>query len=59
MAEQRRLGIGLGMGVILLPIVFAWFTLWRGFSAGTRVAAFTWLAVNLAFAAIRLASQPY
>jgi hypothetical protein len=55
----RRLGIPLGMGVILLPIVFAWFTLRRGYSASTRVAAFVWLGVNLFFAAVRLISAPY
>jgi hypothetical protein len=55
--EPRRLGIALGMGVILLPIVFAWFTLRRGHSGTTRVAAFVWLAINLAFGVVRVMSE--
>ncbi len=57
--QPRRLGLPLGIGVILLPIVFAWFTLRRSYSSGTRIAAFVWLGVNLAFAAVRLAGPSY
>jgi len=40
----------------MLPIVFAWFTLRPGYSAGTRIAVFVWLAVNMAFAAVQFLS---
>lgn len=57
--QPRRLGIPLGVGIILLPIVFAWFTLRRGYSSSTRVAAFIWLSVNLAFAVVRITGDQY
>ena len=60
MEEQpRRLGIPLGVGIILLPIIFAWFTLRRGYSSSTRVAAFVWLSVNLAVAVVRITEDQY
>ncbi len=57
--QPRRLGIPLGVGIILLPVVFAWFTLRRGYSSSTRVAAFVWLSVNLAFAVVRMTGDQY
>jgi hypothetical protein len=46
------------MGIVLLPVVFAWFTLRRGYASSTRVAAFVWLSVNLALAAVRMTGPP-
>jgi len=57
--SPRRLGIPLGMGIVLLPAIFAWFTLRRGYSSSTRIAAFVWLGVNLVFAVVRMASFPH
>ena len=35
----------LTVGIILMPYLFAWFTLRRGFSPAVRVASFGWLAL--------------
>ena len=45
-ALKRRPGIALVIGIIFLPIIFAWFTLRRGYSRTTRYAAFLWLVVS-------------
>lgn len=45
--EPRSVGFWLGIGIIFLPIVFAWFTLRKGHSALSRVIAFGWLAVSV------------
>lgn len=44
-APKRKVGILLGIGIFLLPIVFAWFTLRRGHSTLSRVVSFVWLAL--------------
>jgi hypothetical protein len=41
----NKIGIGLGLGIIFFPVIFAWFTLRKGHGVGTRVAAFGWLAI--------------
>jgi hypothetical protein len=41
----RKVGLLLGLGIFLLPIAFAWFTLRRGHSILSRVVYFVWLAV--------------
>ncbi|TOZ70056.1 hypothetical protein [Vibrio parahaemolyticus] len=40
----------LKLGIILLPIVFSWFTLTKGYSTLSRVVSFSWLALTLVFA---------
>lgn len=45
--QGRKVGLLLGTGIFLLPIVFAWFTLRRGHSRRSRVVAFAWLAFIL------------
>jgi len=35
--------VGLIAGIVILPYVFAWFTLRKGYSTGVRAAAFVWL----------------
>lgn len=52
-AAPRRLGLPLGIAIFLLPLVFAWFTLRPGYSAGTQWAVFVYLFVNLCFVAVR------
>jgi hypothetical protein len=44
-------GVALGIGIVLLPLVFAWFTLREGHSVIARVAAFGWMALVI-FAAV-------
>jgi len=45
-ATVRKVGIGLGIGVFLLPIVFSWFLLRKGYSTVPRVLGFVWLALG-------------
>lgn len=45
--EGRKVGIGLMVGIALLPAIFAWFTLRRGHSTVARIVAFLWLAIAL------------
>jgi len=48
-AEQstRRVGLGLGIGILLIPVIFAWFTLREGYSTRARVVSFAWLIFTL------------
>jgi hypothetical protein len=43
--SRKSVGILLGTGIFLLPYVFAWLTLRKGYSALARVLALGWLAV--------------
>ncbi|GAA3707983.1 hypothetical protein GCM10022421_13630 [Oceanisphaera sediminis] len=45
--QQRKVGHYLGAGIVMLPIIFAWFTLRKGYSNWLRIGAFLWLAVFL------------
>lgn len=40
---QRKVGILLLIGILLLPIIFAWFLLRKGYSTPARVLGFGWL----------------
>lgn len=44
---QRKVGVLLGMGILLLPIVFVWALLRRGHSKLSRVLGFGWLALGI------------
>lgn len=46
---NRKVGLLLGLGILLLPIVFAWFLLRKGHSTLSRVIGFVWLALVLFF----------
>lgn len=54
---SRKVGILLGIGIFLLPIVFAWFTLRKGHSTLSRVVSFGWMAVLVVAAALSPGSQ--
>ena len=54
---RRKVGVPLGIGIFLLPIVFAWFTLRRGYSVLARVVSFVWLVVTF-IVAIAATSSP-
>lgn len=43
----RRVGLLLGIGILLLPVVFAWFLLRKGHSTLARVVGFIWLTIVL------------
>lgn len=44
--QERKLSGGLIVGIVLLPIVFAWFTLGQGYSIASRVGAFIYLGFS-------------
>lgn len=47
-AQPKSVSLLLGAGILLVPLVFSWFTLRKGHSTLARVIAFTWLAVSIA-----------
>lgn len=46
---KRPVGILLGIGILLVPIIFSWFTLRSGHSVLSRIVSFSWLILSLAF----------
>ncbi|MDX7770950.1 MULTISPECIES: WYL domain-containing protein [Aeromonas] len=49
-AEQqstRKLSAKLIIGILFIPFIFAWFTLEKGYRPVARIAAFSWLTLNL------------
>lgn len=49
---ERKASLRLIIGIVLLPIVFSWFTLKTGYSKQIRVISFSWLIFFLVFAVI-------
>lgn len=45
--EERSVSILLGIGIFLIPIIFAWFTLRKGHTTKAKVISFVWLAITL------------
>jgi hypothetical protein len=43
-APKRSVGILLGIGILLFPVIFAWFTLRKGHTTVARGISFAWLA---------------
>ena len=41
----RKVGAALGIGIFLLPWLFAWFLLRKGYSAAARVISFGWMLI--------------
>jgi len=50
-AANRKIGLLLGVGIFLFPLIFSWFTLRKGHSALARVISFVWLGISLLFKA--------
>lgn len=46
---KRSVGILLGLGVLIAPLIFAWFTLRKGHTTTAKVVSFAWLVVSLPF----------
>ena len=46
-SNQRQVSIWLGIGIFLVPIIFAWFTLRQGYSTLSRVISMVWLLMVL------------
>jgi hypothetical protein len=47
----RKIGVALGIGILLLPVVFAWFLLRKGYSKQVRIICFGWMIVCAILAA--------
>lgn len=45
MEEQRKVSAALAIGILLLPIIFSWVTLKKGYSTIARVLSFLWLII--------------
>ncbi len=41
----RKVGLGLGLGILFVPHIFSWFTLRKGHTAMAKTIAFVWLAI--------------
>ena len=50
--ETRRIGLPLMAAVYLMPIIFWWFLLCRGYASSTRTAALIYAVVNTAIPVI-------
>lgn len=46
-STSRAVGFWLGLGILLMPLVFVWFLLRQGHSTISRVIGFAWLALAL------------
>ena len=45
--DQKKVSLLLGIGILLLPYIFSWFTLRKGYSNLSRGISFVWLALVL------------
>lgn len=45
--EARKVSIPLAIGIFLLPIIFAWFTLRKGYGRVARATALSWMGVSV------------
>jgi ribosomal protein L40E len=57
-ASKKKMGIGLMLGVLFVPPIFAWFTLRKGFSTKARVISFLWMVIALGGAAGTQSDNP-
>ncbi|WP_447792532.1 OB-fold protein [Pseudomonas farris] len=48
---DRPVGILLGLGIFLIPLVFSWFTLRKGHTTKAKVISFAWLVISIVFVA--------
>lgn len=46
METERKVSILLGVGILFMPIIFAWFTLREGYSKNVKILSFGWLIVG-------------
>jgi len=54
--ENKKVSIPLAIGIFLIPLIFAWFTLRKGYSKTARMISFGWLI--LGFVAFALMPTP-
>lgn len=57
--ENKKVSIPLAIGIFLIPLIFAWFTLGKGYSKTARMISFGWLILGfVAFSLIALPPKP-
>jgi hypothetical protein len=56
--DKRRVGFWLGLGIVLIPIVFVWFTLRKGHTPVSRFAGFSWLFLIIVISIIDTQREP-
>lgn len=44
---EKKVGVWLVIGILLLPIIFSWFTLRQGYSTVSRVVSMRWMIVTI------------
>lgn len=49
--SDRPVGMLLGVGIFLIPLVFSWFTLRKGHTTKAKVISFAWLVISIVFVA--------
>jgi len=57
-AEQASLSLKLKAGILVMPYIFAWFTLRDGVSKNVRIVSFVWMAIILASVSTQSSKQP-
>jgi hypothetical protein len=50
--HSRHLSMGLSIGIIFLPVIFAWLVLRQGYSGRIRIIVFSWLIATIIFGAV-------
>ena len=45
--ENKKVSIPLAIGIFVIPIIFAWFTLKKGYSNTARLVSFGWLLLAI------------
>ncbi|MFJ2365833.1 hypothetical protein ACIPIN_19360 [Pseudomonas sp. NPDC087697] len=51
--DARPVGVMLALGILVLPIVFAWFTLGKGRTSKARILAFGYLVLSIVFVSMQ------
>ncbi|MFA6058607.1 MAG: hypothetical protein WC756_10450 [Taibaiella sp.] len=46
---KRNMSFSLSIGILLLPMIFSWFTLRKGYSTFARIITFSWLIVTTVY----------
>ena len=46
-AKNRKVGVLLGIGILLAPYIFSWFTLRKGHTTLSRVISFIWFGIAI------------
>lgn len=51
--EQGGISFLLGVGIFIMPYIFAWFTLRNGYTTRERLLSFVWMIIVILFIAVR------